>query len=60
VAQRLASDRVLPLATDLILQFSRPPRRYGEAIAALELLADQVARRSAGGRGKTNGQSVGR
>jgi hypothetical protein len=43
VAQRLASDRVLPLATDLILQFSPAAPPLGEAIAALELLATQVA-----------------
>jgi hypothetical protein len=42
VAERLAGDQVLPLATDLIVQFSpaAPPLR--EAIAGLELLATQV------------------
>jgi hypothetical protein len=43
VAQRLASDRVLPLATDLVLQFSPAAPALREAIAALELLATQVA-----------------
>jgi len=43
VAQRLASDRVLPLASDLMLQFSPAAPPLGEAIAALELLAAQVA-----------------
>jgi alkanesulfonate monooxygenase SsuD/methylene tetrahydromethanopterin reductase-like flavin-dependent oxidoreductase (luciferase family) len=43
VAQRLASDRVLPLATDLIVQFSPAAPALGEAIKALELLAGQVA-----------------
>jgi alkanesulfonate monooxygenase SsuD/methylene tetrahydromethanopterin reductase-like flavin-dependent oxidoreductase (luciferase family) len=43
VALRLASDRVLPLATDLILQFSPAAPSLGEAIAALELLAAEVA-----------------
>jgi alkanesulfonate monooxygenase SsuD/methylene tetrahydromethanopterin reductase-like flavin-dependent oxidoreductase (luciferase family) len=43
VAQRLASDRVLPFATDLILQFSPAAPSLSEAIAALELLATHVA-----------------
>jgi alkanesulfonate monooxygenase SsuD/methylene tetrahydromethanopterin reductase-like flavin-dependent oxidoreductase (luciferase family) len=43
VAQRLATDRVLPLATDLIVQFSPAAPVLDEAIAALELLATQVA-----------------
>lgn len=43
VAQRLATDRVLPLATDLIVQFSPAAPALGEAIAALELIATQVA-----------------
>ncbi len=43
VAARLASDRVLPLATDLIVQFSPAAPPLDEAIAALELLATQVA-----------------
>jgi alkanesulfonate monooxygenase SsuD/methylene tetrahydromethanopterin reductase-like flavin-dependent oxidoreductase (luciferase family) len=43
VAQHLATDRALPLATDLILQFSPAAPVLGEAIAALELLATQVA-----------------
>ncbi len=43
VAERLASDRVLPLATDLIFQFSPAAPPLDEAIAALELLATQVA-----------------
>jgi alkanesulfonate monooxygenase SsuD/methylene tetrahydromethanopterin reductase-like flavin-dependent oxidoreductase (luciferase family) len=43
VAERLASDRVLPLATDLIVQFSPAAPALDEAIAALEMLATQVA-----------------
>jgi alkanesulfonate monooxygenase SsuD/methylene tetrahydromethanopterin reductase-like flavin-dependent oxidoreductase (luciferase family) len=43
VAATLAADRVLPLATDLILQFSPAAPALGEAIAALELLAAEVA-----------------
>jgi hypothetical protein len=43
VAERLASDRVLPLATDLIVQFSPASPALDEAIAGLELLATQVA-----------------
>jgi hypothetical protein len=43
VAERLASDRALPLATDLILQFSPAAPALDKAIAALELLATQVA-----------------
>ena len=43
VAERLASDRVLPLATDLIVQFSPAAPPLDAAIAALELLATQVA-----------------
>jgi alkanesulfonate monooxygenase SsuD/methylene tetrahydromethanopterin reductase-like flavin-dependent oxidoreductase (luciferase family) len=43
VAERLASDRVLPLATDLILQFSPASPGLDEAIKALELLATEVA-----------------
>jgi hypothetical protein len=43
VALRLASDRVLPLATDLILQFSPAAPSLAEAVAALELLAAEVA-----------------
>jgi alkanesulfonate monooxygenase SsuD/methylene tetrahydromethanopterin reductase-like flavin-dependent oxidoreductase (luciferase family) len=43
VAQRLATDRVLPLATDLIVQFSPAAPVLDEAIAALELFATQVA-----------------
>ena len=43
VAARLASDLVLPLATDLIVQFSPAAPPLDEAIAALELLATQVA-----------------
>ena len=38
-----ASAGVLPIATDLILQFSPAAPPLGEAIAALELLATQVA-----------------
>jgi NAD(P)-dependent dehydrogenase (short-subunit alcohol dehydrogenase family) len=41
VAQRLATARVLPLATDLIVQFSPAAPALDEAIAALELLATQ-------------------
>jgi len=43
VAERLATDRVLPLATELIVQFSPAAPALDEAIAALELLATQVA-----------------
>jgi alkanesulfonate monooxygenase SsuD/methylene tetrahydromethanopterin reductase-like flavin-dependent oxidoreductase (luciferase family) len=43
VSARLASDRVLPLATDLIVQFSPAAPALDEAIAALELIARQVA-----------------
>jgi alkanesulfonate monooxygenase SsuD/methylene tetrahydromethanopterin reductase-like flavin-dependent oxidoreductase (luciferase family) len=43
VAERLASDRVLPLATDLIVQFSPAAPALDEALKALELLATQVA-----------------
>jgi alkanesulfonate monooxygenase SsuD/methylene tetrahydromethanopterin reductase-like flavin-dependent oxidoreductase (luciferase family) len=43
VAERLAGDRVLPLATDLIVQFSPAAPELGAAIAGLELLAGQVA-----------------
>ena len=39
VAERLAADRVLPLATDLIVQFSPAAPPLDEAITALELLA---------------------
>jgi alkanesulfonate monooxygenase SsuD/methylene tetrahydromethanopterin reductase-like flavin-dependent oxidoreductase (luciferase family) len=42
VAAGLAADRVLPLATDLICQFSPAAPALGDAIAALELLATQV------------------
>lgn len=42
VAARLASDRVLPLATDLIVQFSPAAPPLGAAIAALELMATKV------------------
>jgi alkanesulfonate monooxygenase SsuD/methylene tetrahydromethanopterin reductase-like flavin-dependent oxidoreductase (luciferase family) len=43
VAEHLAGDRVLPLATDLIVQFSPAAPALDEAIAALELMATQVA-----------------
>ena len=43
VAERLATDRVLPLATELIVQFSPAAPGLDEAIAALDLLATQVA-----------------
>jgi alkanesulfonate monooxygenase SsuD/methylene tetrahydromethanopterin reductase-like flavin-dependent oxidoreductase (luciferase family) len=43
VAERLATDRVLPLASELIVQFSPAAPALDEAIAALELLATQVA-----------------
>jgi alkanesulfonate monooxygenase SsuD/methylene tetrahydromethanopterin reductase-like flavin-dependent oxidoreductase (luciferase family) len=43
VAERLASDRVLPLASELIVQFSPAAPALDEAIAALDLLATQVA-----------------
>jgi alkanesulfonate monooxygenase SsuD/methylene tetrahydromethanopterin reductase-like flavin-dependent oxidoreductase (luciferase family) len=43
VAERLATDRVLPLATDLIVQFSPAAPALDEAITALELLATRVA-----------------
>ena len=43
VAERLAADRVLPLATDLIVQFSPAAPALDEAITALRLLAGQVA-----------------
>jgi hypothetical protein len=43
VAQRLATDTVLPLATDLIVQFSPAAPPLDEAVAALELMATQVA-----------------
>jgi hypothetical protein len=39
VAERLAGDRVLPLATDLIVQFSPAAPALDPAITALELLA---------------------
>jgi hypothetical protein len=42
VASRLASDRVLPLATDLIVQFSPPAPPLDEAMAGLEMLATRV------------------
>ena len=43
VAERLATDRVLPLATELMVQFSPAAPALDEAIAALERLATQVA-----------------
>jgi len=43
VAERLASDRVLPLATDLICQFSPAAPPLQEGIAVLELIATEVA-----------------
>jgi alkanesulfonate monooxygenase SsuD/methylene tetrahydromethanopterin reductase-like flavin-dependent oxidoreductase (luciferase family) len=43
VTARLATDRVLPLATDLIVQFSPAAPALGAAIAGLELIATQVA-----------------
>ena len=43
VAERLAGDRVLPLATDLIVQFSPAAPPLDAAITALELLATRVA-----------------
>jgi alkanesulfonate monooxygenase SsuD/methylene tetrahydromethanopterin reductase-like flavin-dependent oxidoreductase (luciferase family) len=43
VAQRLSADRVLPLATDLIVQFSPAAPALDAAIAGLELIATQVA-----------------
>ena len=43
VASHLAADRVLPLATDLIVQFSPAAPALDEAITALGLLAGQVA-----------------
>jgi alkanesulfonate monooxygenase SsuD/methylene tetrahydromethanopterin reductase-like flavin-dependent oxidoreductase (luciferase family) len=43
VAERLATDRVLPLATDLIVQFSPASPALDAAIAGLELLATHVA-----------------
>jgi alkanesulfonate monooxygenase SsuD/methylene tetrahydromethanopterin reductase-like flavin-dependent oxidoreductase (luciferase family) len=43
VAERLSSDRVLPFATELILQFSPASPPLDEAIKALELLATQIA-----------------
>jgi alkanesulfonate monooxygenase SsuD/methylene tetrahydromethanopterin reductase-like flavin-dependent oxidoreductase (luciferase family) len=43
VAERLAGDLVLPLATELILQFSPAAPSLDDAITALELLATQVA-----------------
>jgi alkanesulfonate monooxygenase SsuD/methylene tetrahydromethanopterin reductase-like flavin-dependent oxidoreductase (luciferase family) len=43
VAERLSTDRVLPLATELIVQFSPAAPSLDAAIAALELLATQVA-----------------
>ena len=43
VAERLATDWVLPLATELILQFSPAAPSLDDAITALELLATQVA-----------------
>jgi alkanesulfonate monooxygenase SsuD/methylene tetrahydromethanopterin reductase-like flavin-dependent oxidoreductase (luciferase family) len=43
VTERLATDRVLPLATDLIVQFSPAAPALDEAITALELLATRVA-----------------
>jgi alkanesulfonate monooxygenase SsuD/methylene tetrahydromethanopterin reductase-like flavin-dependent oxidoreductase (luciferase family) len=43
VAARLATDRVLPLATELIVQFSPAAAPLDDAITALELLATQVA-----------------
>jgi alkanesulfonate monooxygenase SsuD/methylene tetrahydromethanopterin reductase-like flavin-dependent oxidoreductase (luciferase family) len=43
VAEHLATDRVLPLATDLIVQFSPASPALDEAIAGLELVASQVA-----------------
>lgn len=42
VAERLGSDEVLPLATDLIVQFSPAVPTLDQAIASLELMA-QVA-----------------
>jgi alkanesulfonate monooxygenase SsuD/methylene tetrahydromethanopterin reductase-like flavin-dependent oxidoreductase (luciferase family) len=43
VVERLATDRVLPLATELIFQFSPAAPSLNDAITALELLATQVA-----------------
>ncbi len=43
VAERLAGDRVLPLATDLIVQFSPAAPPLDAAVTALELLATRVA-----------------
>jgi len=43
VAERLATDRVLLLATDLIVQFSPAAPALDEAIAGLELMATQAA-----------------
>jgi alkanesulfonate monooxygenase SsuD/methylene tetrahydromethanopterin reductase-like flavin-dependent oxidoreductase (luciferase family) len=43
VAERLAGDRVLPLATDLIVQFSPAAPALDAAIAGLELMATKVA-----------------
>ena len=43
VAERLATDRVLPLATELIVQFSPAAPALDQAISALELLATRVA-----------------
>ena len=43
VAVRLASDRVLAMSSDLLCQFSPAAPPLGEAIAALELMATQVA-----------------
>jgi hypothetical protein len=43
VATRLATDEVLPLASDLIVQFSPATPTLDQAIAALELMAKEVA-----------------
>ncbi len=43
VAGQLGGDRMLPLATDLIVQFSPAAPPVREAITGLELLATQVA-----------------
>jgi alkanesulfonate monooxygenase SsuD/methylene tetrahydromethanopterin reductase-like flavin-dependent oxidoreductase (luciferase family) len=43
VAEHLAGDRMLPLATDLIVQFSPAAPSLPAAIIALELLATEVA-----------------
>jgi alkanesulfonate monooxygenase SsuD/methylene tetrahydromethanopterin reductase-like flavin-dependent oxidoreductase (luciferase family) len=43
VTERLAGDQVLPLATDLIVQFSPAAPALGAAIEGLELMAAKVA-----------------